>query len=88
MPGVSKDGLDIHVDKNTLTIRGAIAGIVPKDVKPLYAEFDGRGYQRVFTLGPDVDVNNIRAVMSGGVLKLVLPKTEAVKPRRIEVKAA
>ncbi len=87
MPGVGKDSLEVQVDKNILTIKGTIEDIVPKELKPLYAEFTGKEYERAFTLGPDVDVSKIEANMNAGVLKLMLPKAEEVKPRRIEVKA-
>jgi HSP20 family protein len=87
MPGVPKDGLDIQVDKNVLTIKGKITGVASEEIKPLYAEFNGTGYQRQFTLGRDVDIDHINAKISAGVLRLFLPRVEAVKPRRIEVKA-
>jgi HSP20 family protein len=87
MPGVPKEGLDVQVDKNVLTIKGKITDVASEGIKPLYAEFDGTGYQRQFTLGRDVDIDRINAKMSAGVLRLFLPRAEAVKPRRIEVKA-
>ncbi len=86
MPGVTKEGLDVQVNKNVLTIKGVIADMVPEDIKPLYAEFGGKEYERAFTLGPDVDITRIEASMSSGVLKLFIPKAEEVKPKRIEVK--
>lgn len=85
MPGVTKDGLDVRIDKNVLTIKGTMADIVPEDIKPLYIEFGGKEYLRAFTLGPEVDVTRIEANMSAGVLRLKLPKAEEVKPKRIEV---
>ena len=89
MPGVLKDALDIQVDKDILTIRGAIAQAIPDDAKPLYVEFSGPGmYERAFTLGPDVDIDKIGASMQAGVVKLVLPRAEHSKPRKIEVKVA
>lgn len=85
MPGVSKENLDVHVDKNLLTIKGEIGDIVPGDITPLYVEFNGKAFERAFTLGPDVDVSKIEASMNAGVLKIFLPKSEEVKPRKIEV---
>ncbi len=85
MPGVPKENLDVHVDKNMLTIKGEIGDIVPKDITPLYVEFNGKAFERAFTLGPDVDVSKIEASMNAGVLKIFLPKSEEVKPRKIEV---
>ncbi|HID97926.1 MAG TPA: Hsp20/alpha crystallin family protein [Thermodesulfobacteriaceae bacterium] len=86
MPGITKDSLDIQIEKDVLTIRGTIESFVPEGIKPLYAEFTGGEYQRSFTLGPDLDVSRIEANMNAGVLRMVLPKAEAVKPRRIEIK--
>lgn len=89
MPGVLKNALDIQVDKDVLTIRGAIAQAIPDDAKPLYVELSGPGtYERAFTLGPDVDIDRIDASMRAGVVKLVLPKAEHSKPHKIEVKVA
>ena len=87
MPGVPKDKIDVQVDKNVLTIRGEIDEIVPEGIKPLYAEFNGKAYERAFTLSPDVDVSKIEAQMNSGVLRIFLPKAEDFKPRRIEVQA-
>ncbi len=86
MPGVPKENLDVQIDKNVLTIKGEIGDIVPKDITPLYVEFNGKAYERAFTLGPDVDVSKIEASMNAGVLKIFLPKSEEVKPKKIEVK--
>ncbi len=85
MPGVSKEKIDVQVDKNVLTIRGEIGEVVPQDIKPLYAEFNGKAYERAFTLSPDVDVSKIEAHMNSGVLKIFLPKAEDFKPKKIEV---
>ena len=88
MPGVSKDGLDIQIEKNVLSINGKIENIVPEEAKPIYVEFGGNEYARSFTIGPEVDVNRIQANLNAGVLKLILPKAEEVKPKKIEVKVA
>ncbi len=85
MPGVPKKNLDVQVDKNVLTIKGEISDIVPSDISPLYVEFNGKAYERAFTLGPDVDVSKIEATMNAGVLKIFLPKSEEVRPKKIEV---
>jgi HSP20 family protein len=44
-------------------------------------------YHRSFTIGEAIDAEKISAEMHNGVLTLHLPKSEKVKPRRIEVKA-
>ena len=85
MPGVSPDGLDLEVDKNVLRIRGLIGEEVPREMEPLFAEFGGRGYERAFTLSPDIDPNRIEARLDSGVLTLTMHKKEESKPRRIEI---
>ena len=86
MPGVPKEKLDVEVDKNVLTIKGEIGEVIPKDITPLYVEFSGKAYERAFTLSPDVDISKIEASMNSGVLKIFIPKSEEVKPKKIEVR--
>ena len=84
MPGVNKQGLDIGLEGNTLTIHGrrntpALPG------ETLYRESTVLDYRRVFELDPAIDVTKIEAKMEQGILTLQLPKSERVKPRKITV---
>ena len=54
----------------------------------MVTEFETGTYRRVFTIGQKVDREKIAAKYESGVLTLELDKSEAVKPRKIEVKAA
>lgn len=84
MPGVGKEGLEVLLEGNELTIVGrrnpAIAG-----VQPLYRESYDRDFRRSFELDPMIDTGRISARMEHGVLYLQLPKAERVKPRKISV---
>jgi HSP20 family protein len=51
----------------------------------LYRESRPSDYRRVFELDPAIDSSKISAKMEQGVLTLTLPKTEKVKPRKIEI---
>ena len=84
MPGVSKAGLDIALEANTITIIGRRE---PLDVKAaaLYRESSSADYRRVFELDPAIDTAKIEAKINQGVLTLHLPKSEAVKPRKVVV---
>jgi len=86
MPGVHKDGLEVLLEDNILTLVGHRApGPVAGDV--LVRESNENDYRRVFELDPAIDTARIKARMDQGVLTLDLPKAERVKPRRIEVAA-
>jgi HSP20 family protein len=51
----------------------------------VYRESRDFDYRRVFELDPSIDTARINARLENGILKVHLPKTEAVKPRRITV---
>ena len=83
MPGVAKEGLDVSVEENLLTITGRrqaepSANVVHRESNPV-------DYRRVFELDPTIDTANINAQIEQGILTLNLPKAEKVKPRRITV---
>jgi len=83
MPGVSKDRVDITVEKGTLTVTGHAdkeqAG------RCVYRETRIGDYQRQFTLTEDVDVDRIVAEMQAGVLTIHIPKAEKAKPKKIQI---
>jgi len=85
MPGVDKEGLELTVEGNELTIVGRRKSDLPEG-EACYCESPNADYRRLFELGPDVDTSRISAEMSQGVLKLHLPKSEKAKPKHIEVK--
>ncbi|HSN19320.1 MAG TPA: Hsp20/alpha crystallin family protein [Usitatibacter sp.] len=87
LPGVSREGLSIRVDGDTLTVEGAVALGESKDMQAVYAEVRVARYRRSFVLARDLDTEAIDAAMKNGVLTLCVPKREQAKPRRIEVKA-
>ena len=87
MPGVGRDDVQIDLERRVLTIRGRGRSTSPEGYRRVYAEYGEGDYERVFTLSEDIDEAAIRAEMSNGVLTLTLPRAEAAKPKRIEVKA-
>jgi len=83
MPGVSKDGVEIHIEDNQLGIRGQI--VAENLGGPLIEEYPTGDYMRTFTLSNLIDQSKIEASMKNGVLRVVLPKAEAAKPRKITI---
>ena len=86
MPGVAADQLDIRFENRELTIHGRVTPRQP-GIQYLHSEYGVGDYHRTFTVGEAIDTEKISAEMQGGVLTVHLPKSEKVKPRRIEVKA-
>jgi HSP20 family protein len=84
MPGVKKDGLDISVENNELTIVGqrslpALEGML------IHRESRPENFRRVFELDPSIDGDKINAKIDQGLVTLTMPKAEHVKPRKITV---
>jgi HSP20 family protein len=85
MPGVTKEGLEITLEGNTVTFIGRRH----EEARPgnvVYSESRGTNFRRVFELDPAIETDKISAEMRQGVLTLLLPKAERVKPRKIEIK--
>ena len=87
LPGVEKDGLDINVEDRQLTITGLVKEPEEK-LQPVYSEYGVGGYTRNFKLGDTIDQSKISASLKDGVLELVLPKADRLKPRKIEIATA
>ena len=86
MPGVTAENLDIQFENRELRIHGTVAAR-HADLNFLYGEYGIGDFFRTFAIGEAIDSEKISAELKDGVLTLHLPKTDAVKPRRIEVKA-
>lgn len=84
MPGVAKDGIEVSLDGNELTIVGHRVAVTASGT-PLYRETRPVDYRRVFELDPAIDSARISAEITQGLLTVRLPKAEKVKPRKISV---
>ena len=86
MPGVSKERLQLHVDRDSLLIEGDARFDMPKGMEPLHAEVRATRYQRSFALSRELDVEHVDASLKDGVLRLRIPKRAEVRPRKIDVR--
>ncbi|WDP91390.1 MAG: Hsp20/alpha crystallin family protein [Desulfobacter sp.] len=86
MPGVQKDAVSVNIDNGTLSLTG-VRRLDNKGASN-WTEFSDIEYVRRFSVPQSIDVQRVNAELKDGVLKLHLPKSEAAKPRMIEIKAA
>jgi len=84
MPGVDKQGLEVLLEGNELTIMGHRSTKAPEG-EVVYRESKPAGFRRVFELDPAINAGKIDAKVDQGVLTLTLPKSEQVKSRKIVV---
>lgn len=86
LPGLSKEDFDIKVEHHSLTLSGErkfekrTEGGDYHRVERSYGSFT-----RVFSLPDAVDTEKVSAEYWDGLLRIVLPKKEEVKPRQIQV---
>jgi HSP20 family protein len=87
LPGVGPEQLDIHFESGELTIHGKVA--TRHDGRELVdGEYGTGDFHRTFAIGEAIAAEKISAELRHGVVILHLPKSEKVKPRRIQVKAS
>ena len=85
LPGVAKGDLDISVDHEQIRVVGRRAWRQPESWTPLHRETRDAAYELVLDHDRAIDAGQVRAALSDGVLRLALPKAEALKPRKISV---
>jgi len=85
MPGVSRENLNIQVDRETLLIEGQAKIDMAEGMKSLYADIRSTHYRRSFALSSELDTETIEASMKDGVLNLRIHKKPESRPRKIEV---
>jgi HSP20 family protein len=86
IPGVKPEDINVSMENDVLTIHGE---------KKTEAETEKKGYKRIertygsfyrrFTLPDTADAEAISAKSNNGVLEIVIPKRESVKPKKITV---
>lgn len=88
MPGVAADKVTVDLRDNYLVITGEVSPPLGQGETSVEQEFYTGDFLREFHLGSLIDQGRIEALMKDGVLRLVLPKVERAKPRKIDVKTA
>jgi HSP20 family protein len=86
VPGARSDSIMVKLDKGELYLHArrdeeTVGG------RPLAGPTRAVDYTRTFLVPPGIDGEKITAEMNAGVLRIHLPKSEALKPRKIAVRA-
>ncbi len=86
IPGVKPEDIEVHMEAGVLTVKG---------VKESETKTEKEGYKRVeraygsfyrrFSLPDTADGDAINAKCKHGVLEIIIPKRDSVKPKRINV---
>jgi len=89
VPGVSKENINVTVDEGVLTISGEIKNEKEDEGKNYYrTERKYGSFSRSFTLGENINENDIQAKFTDGILKVTIPvnKPEKKEAKKIEIK--
>src|SRR5687768_11950688 len=86
LPGMTMDNLEVYVVGNELTIKGERQG--SGDGNFHRRERPVGAFLRTITLPVMIDSERVEATLRDGVLFITMPKSEAAKPRKIQVKSA
>lgn len=86
LPGVHPDDVDVTFEGNTVTIKGEF----PQPSEPnmnwhLQERYYGP-FERTIRLHIPVNMDKAEATFEHGLLRLVIPKAEEIRPRKIKVK--
>ena len=87
IPGLSKKQIKVDVEDNILTISGDKHSVWDDaKAKVLRRELKQSSFKRSFTLGEQLDGDNVNANFKDGILSVEIPKTEPVVPKKHSIK--
>ena len=86
LPGVKLDDLEITLEDGLLTIQGE-RQFTSESSEEQYHRVERRsgGFRRAITLPAHVTADEVEASIEDGVLRILVPKADEAKPKRIQV---
>ena len=88
LPGLTPDDIEINATADTFMVSGEIKQSADASNEAWLRQERRFGkFERSFTLPMQIDPNKVEAKFQNGILELVLPKSENVKPRAIKINA-
>ncbi len=89
LPGVSEEDVHVDIDRGVLTIAAKRHGWDQAQGHKWYLqEFQPGEFTRSLSLPFPVEIDQVQATFTNGVLTPILPRAEAAKPRRIQIGGA
>lgn len=85
LPGVTRDGLELTAEESAIRVFARRAWKQPEGWTSVYRETSDAAFELVLEHDHAVSLNGIHAELRDGVLRMSLPKAEALKPRKITV---
>jgi HSP20 family protein len=86
LPGVKLDDLEITLEDGLLTIQGERQVTSESSEQQHHrVERSSGAFRRSITLPAHVEADAVEASMEDGVLRILVPKAEEAKPKRIQV---
>lgn len=85
LPGVTKENLELTAEDGEIRVFGRRAWTQPEGWTPLHRETSDAAFELVLSHERAVNLDAIHAELLDGVLRVSLPKAEALKPRKISV---
>jgi HSP20 family protein len=77
VPGMKREDIDITLENHVLTLKGTRKGNGVRSA---------RSFAEAFTLDTTLDEEKLTAELADGILTVRIPKREAAKPRKVEIK--
>jgi len=85
VPGLSKDDININIEKDILTISSEKE--MSNEDGYVRKEYSYSSFEKKYTLPDGTDVENIQAEHKNGILKIIIPKKENIKiKKQIKIK--
>lgn len=85
LPGVAREALEVTAEESQIRVVGRRAWKQPEGWTALHRETVDAPFELVLAHDNAIDVGKVSAELRDGLLRLTLPKHEAVKPRKIAV---
>ena len=86
LPGMRQEDIKVNLADNTVSLKGEKRYEKEEKKTNFYHSERGFGtFERSFTLGTPVQSDKIRARYMNGVLEVVLPKSDQVRPKDIKI---